>query len=84
MKIEFADKESMIFSYDDLNYGDVFISTAPDTGEASVMMKVHSFDSNDDEYVLDMSTGELYPDIEDYPVTQLGNYTFTIYPPKVS
>lgn len=84
MKIEFANKELMIFSYDDLNDGDVFISTEPGTGKALVMMKVHYFDANDDEYVLDMLTGKLYPDVEDYPVIRLVTDTFTIYPNTMS
>ena len=69
MKIELNEKPDL--QWKDLNYGDVFIDNSND-----VCMKVgYTFDGKNNlkEYVLELSTGELFDDYEMYDIVKLVN-----------
>lgn len=67
MKIEFSKSN---LSWENLEYGDIFI----DNNDGYTYMKVgYTYDGKDNlkEYVLDLSSGELFDDYENYDIVKV-------------
>lgn len=61
-------------TYNDLQNGDVFLSFPPESEEWIPVTFMKCVDSTHDSpkpYLLDMETGELYEDVDMYPINKL-------------
>lgn len=82
MNINFNPSLGTDLKYDDLDDGDIFISIDRDCADMlpALLMKVadHTDENNPKYYVLDLETGELYSDVQMYPIDKVITQEFTV------
>ena len=69
MKVELKEEYPIVMSINDINTGDVFVAMTNDEQQKKfIAMKVNAFtmDSDANPYILDMETGNIYDDIDNY------------------
>lgn len=82
MNINFNPSFGTDLKYDDLEDGDIFISIDRDCSDMlpALLMKVVDYTDNENpkHYILDLETGELYSDVQMYPIDKVITQEFTV------